>query len=139
MDIPKKTYYSISEVCGFTSLEPHVLRYWESEFPQLRPKKNRAGNRAYREKDIELIKNIKHLLYDEKFTISGARKKLSEPQKTVSEQTPKECPDSPESPPKESSAKIAAFQMKLELSLPGEITLSDVKKELAEILKIVRE
>ena len=83
MDIPKKAYYSISEVCRFTSLEPHVLRYWESEFPQLRPKKNRAGNRAYREKDIILIKNIKHLLYDEKFTISGARKKLSELQKHI--------------------------------------------------------
>lgn len=139
MDIPKKAYYSISEVCRFTSLEPHVLRYWESEFPQLRPKKNRAGNRAYREKDIEVIKNIKHLLYDEKFTISGARKKLSEPQKTPPQQPQREYPDNPEKSPKESSAKVTTFQMKLELALPGEITLSDVKKELAEILKIVSE
>ncbi|MFP4164660.1 MAG: MerR family transcriptional regulator [Chitinispirillaceae bacterium] len=74
----KKMYYSISEVCRFTGLEPHVLRYWESEFPQLRPKKNRAGNRAYREKDIELICNIKKLLYEEKFTIPGAKKRLQE-------------------------------------------------------------
>ena len=73
-----KVYYSISEVCGRTGLEPHVLRYWESEFPQLRPKKNRAGNRAYREKDIQLIEFIKYLLYEEKFTIPGAKKKLAE-------------------------------------------------------------
>ncbi|HUI91447.1 MAG TPA: MerR family transcriptional regulator [Chitinivibrionales bacterium] len=74
----KKTYYSISEVCEKTGLEPHVLRYWESEFAQLRPKKNRAGNRAYRDKDIEVIRYIKHLLYEDQFTIPGAKKKLAE-------------------------------------------------------------
>jgi DNA-binding transcriptional MerR regulator len=74
----KKTYYSISEVCGKTGLEPHVLRYWESEFAQLRPKKNRAGNRAYRDKDIDIIQYIKYLLYEEQYTIPGAKKKLSE-------------------------------------------------------------
>ncbi len=73
----KKKYYSISEVCKITGLEPHILRYWESEFGQLRPKKNRAGNRAYRSKDIELIGTIKNLLYEEKFTIQGARKRLA--------------------------------------------------------------
>lgn len=72
----RKTYYSIREVCDRTDLEPHVLRYWESEFPILRPKKNRAGNRAYREKDIETILTIKHLLYEEQYTIPGAKKKL---------------------------------------------------------------
>jgi DNA-binding transcriptional MerR regulator len=71
-------YYSISEVCHETGLEQHVLRYWETEFPQLRPKKNRAGNRAYRSKEIKLIKFIKYLLYHEKFTIQGAKKKLAE-------------------------------------------------------------
>jgi DNA-binding transcriptional MerR regulator len=74
----KKTYYSISEVCAKTGLEPHVLRYWESEFAQLRPKKNRAGNRAFRDKDIEIIRYIKYLLYEEQYTIPGAKKKLSE-------------------------------------------------------------
>jgi DNA-binding transcriptional MerR regulator len=72
-----KTYYSISEVCGQMGVEPHVLRYWESEFPQLRPKKNRAGNRAYRDRDIEIIKTIRHLLYEEGFTITGAKRKLA--------------------------------------------------------------
>jgi DNA-binding transcriptional MerR regulator len=73
----RKAYYSIREVCEMTRLEPHVLRYWENEFPQLRPKKNRAGNRAYRDKDIDTIRHIKRLLYEEKFTISGAKKRLS--------------------------------------------------------------
>ncbi len=73
----KKTYYSIREVCEQTGLEPHVLRYWESEFTLLRPKKNRAGNRAYREKDIETIQTIKKLLYEEQYTIPGAKKKLA--------------------------------------------------------------
>jgi len=72
-----KTYYSISEVCSEIGVAPHVLRYWESEFPQLRPKKNRAGNRAYRDRDIDIIKTIKHLLYEEGYTIPGAKKNLA--------------------------------------------------------------
>lgn len=75
---PGKMYYSISEVSDMTGVKAHVLRYWESEFPTLRPKKNRAGNRNYRPKDIQAILVIRDLLYKEKFTISGARKKLAE-------------------------------------------------------------
>jgi DNA-binding transcriptional MerR regulator len=71
-------YYSISEVSEMTGVKAHVLRYWETEFPSLRPKKNRAGNRNYRPKDIKAILVIRDLLYKEKFTISGARKKLQE-------------------------------------------------------------
>ena len=73
-----KLYYSISEVCRMTGLEPHVLRYWETEFAQMRPKKNRAGNRAYRAKEIQFIHYIRQLLHDEKYTIQGAKKKLAE-------------------------------------------------------------
>lgn len=73
-----KLYYSISEVCAMTNLEQHVLRYWESEFPQLRPKKNRSGNRAYRAKEIKIIRYIKYLLYEEMFTIPGAKKKMAD-------------------------------------------------------------
>jgi len=73
-----KLYYSISEVCGLTGLEQHVLRYWESEFPQLRPKKNRSGNRAYRSKEIKIIRYIKYLLYEEMYTIPGAKKKMAD-------------------------------------------------------------
>ncbi len=73
-----KMYYSISEVSSMTGVKPHVLRYWETEFPSLKPKKNRAGNRNYKSKDIKSILVIRDLLYKEKFTISGARKKLKE-------------------------------------------------------------
>lgn len=76
--IVKKAYYSIGEVCDLTSLKPHVLRYWETQFEVLRPTKNRAGNRVYRPKDIELILLVKHLLYKQKYTIEGANQKLLE-------------------------------------------------------------
>jgi len=74
----KKLYYSIGEVSETTDLKQYVLRYWESEFPQLSPAKNRAGNRTYREKDIELVNFIKTLLYEKKYTIEGARQKLKQ-------------------------------------------------------------
>lgn len=73
-----KAYYSIGEVCDLTGLKPHVLRYWETQFPILSPSKNRSGNRAYRRKDIELVLLVKHLLYDEKYTIEGARQRMHE-------------------------------------------------------------
>ena len=73
----KKLYYSIGEVSTLTQLKPYVLRYWESEFSQLKPSKNRAGNRIYRQKDIEVVLKIKNLLYKQKFTIDGARVNLS--------------------------------------------------------------
>ncbi|MCL5034770.1 MAG: MerR family transcriptional regulator [Bacteroidetes bacterium] len=73
----KKLYYSISEVSRITGLEQHVLRYWESQFPELNPAKNRAGNRIYTNKDINLIFEIKRLVREEGFTIEGAKKVLS--------------------------------------------------------------
>ena len=74
----KKLYYSISEVSEITKLKAYVLRYWETEFSLLSPPKNRAGNRTYRQKDIEIILKIKDLLYDKKYTIDGARNCLKE-------------------------------------------------------------
>lgn len=71
-----KLYYSIKEVSEMTKLKPYVLRYWESEFPSLKPNKNKAGNRTYKKQDIEVILDIKKLLYDKKFTIKGAVEEL---------------------------------------------------------------
>ena len=71
-----KEYYSISEVCEITDLKPHVLRYWESQFSILRPQKNRAGNRNYRRREIDIIFMIKHLLYEKRYTIEGARSEI---------------------------------------------------------------
>ena len=76
--IAKKEYYSIGEVCDLTGLKPHVLRYWETQFDVLRPNKNRAGNRVYRPKEVEVILLVKNLLYERKYTIEGARQKLKE-------------------------------------------------------------
>ena len=75
----KKLYYSIGEVSKITKLKQYVLRYWETEFKQLSPAKNKAGNRTYRQKDIDIILEIKELLYNQKFTIDGARNILSKP------------------------------------------------------------
>ena len=72
----KKLYYSISEVSKITNIEQYVLRYWETEFEQLKPQKNRAGNRIYTNKDIQLILHIKTLLRERKYTIEGAKKIL---------------------------------------------------------------
>ena len=72
----KKLYYSISEVSKITDMEQYVLRYWESEFEQLNPQKNRAGNRIYTNKDIQIILHIKSLLREKKYTIEGAKKIL---------------------------------------------------------------
>jgi DNA-binding transcriptional MerR regulator len=123
--IPKKLYYSISEVCTLTELEQHVLRYWESEFPQLRPKKNRAGNRAYRDKDIDIIKYIKHLLYEEKFTIPGAKKKIAESKLSV-----------------DLEADISPVEVSPEVSVTVENVTSEhlasIKKELRELLDFLK-
>ncbi|MBN1300277.1 MAG: MerR family transcriptional regulator [Melioribacteraceae bacterium] len=75
----KKLYYSISEVSKLTGLEQYILRYWETEFDQLKPSKNRAGNRIYTNKDITTILKIKKLLREEKYTIEGAKKILTDP------------------------------------------------------------
>ena len=112
----KKLYYSIGEVSEMTSLKSYVLRYWETEFSQLKPPKNRAGNRTYRQKDIEVILNIKDLLYKKKFTIDGARVVLQEKDKIVSE-------------PKDSNS----------LSNNQKVVLSNIKKNLEEILNIIND
>ncbi len=69
-------YFSIGDVCQLTDLKPHVLRYWESQFRFLNPVKNRSGNRVYQRREIELIMLVKHLLYTDKYTIEGARKRI---------------------------------------------------------------
>lgn len=76
--VARKEYYSIGEVSDLVGLPPHVLRYWESQFAVLNPSKNRSGNRAYLRKEIRLILLVKHLLYEEKYTVEGAKAKLEQ-------------------------------------------------------------
>ena len=112
----KKLYYSIGEVSEITKLKQYVLRYWETEFNQLKPPKNRAGNRTYRQKDIEVILNIKELLYKKKFTIDGARGVLQGKDKSISES--------------KDSNKLSKNQ---------KVVLSNIKKNLEEILNIIND
>jgi DNA-binding transcriptional MerR regulator len=77
-NIPEKKYYKIGEVSRLFDLEPHVLRFWETEFSSVRPKKDSGNQRLYQRRDLESIARIKKLLYEEKFTIAGAREKLKE-------------------------------------------------------------
>mgnify|MGYP001242522329 CR=1 FL=1 len=116
----KKLYYSIGEVSKMTDLKAYVLRYWETEFKQLKPPKNRAGNRTYRQTDIDLIFFIKDLLYNKKFTIEGARTQLA----TMGENVKTEKKMEKEVPVKVVPAKKE--------------TLVKIKQELETLLELLR-
>jgi len=75
--IPEKLFFKIGEVCELAGVQAHVLRYWESEFPMLAPQKNRAGQRVYRKRDVEIALRVKELLYEDQYTIAGAKKRLA--------------------------------------------------------------
>ena len=121
----KKLYYSIGEVSEITGLKQYVLRYWESEFSQLNPSKNSAGNRNYRKADIDLINEIKDLLYDRRFTIKGAKQHLKDKAKqgsatTISHDQVKTI--------KEKVIKLTAADLK---------TLKRIKSGLEDLLQLV--
>jgi DNA-binding transcriptional MerR regulator len=101
--IPQKLFFKIGEVCELAGVQAHVLRYWETEFPMLAPQKNRAGQRTYRRRDVEMALRIKELLYDEQYTIAGAKKKLATelrtPTREVSPAAPKLAGRSLQPPP----------------------------------------
>jgi DNA-binding transcriptional MerR regulator len=113
--IPDKLFFKIGEVCDIVGVQPHVLRYWESEFPMLQPQKNRAGQRTYRRKDVEMALRIRELLYDEGFTIAGAKRKLlgegrggsSRLQIVPPGGIPSEEPESPPEPTPEPTPQIS--------------------------------
>jgi DNA-binding transcriptional MerR regulator len=93
--IPEKIYFKIGEVCELVGVQAHVLRYWETEFPMLSPQKNKSGQRSYRRRDVKMALRIKQLLYNEMFTIAGAKKKLIAEQRSGSK--PKDGDSSPSS------------------------------------------
>jgi DNA-binding transcriptional MerR regulator len=108
--IPDKLFFRIGEVSQLVGVEPYVLRYWESEFPGLSPKKSNTGQRMFRRKDVEMLRNIKQLLYEKKFTIEGARKALK-------------------------SEKVPPVAQ--ETLFPLGDPLSGIRRELADILKLL--
>ncbi len=121
--IPDKLFFKIGEVAELTGTKPHVLRYWESEFKVLRPAKGESGQRIYRRKDVELIFAIKRLLYEENFTIAGAKKQLQRLRALRSEAA--------RGKPKEDSSPTLPF------TPPEAVDLTWLRKELQEILDIL--
>jgi DNA-binding transcriptional MerR regulator len=109
VEIPQKRFYKISEVCQYTDTQPYVVRFWESEFPQLQPDKSRGGQSVYSRRDIELILRIKELLYDEEYTLDGARRRLAEEKKRRRKGKPSRAKaKSPPARKKAAAAKPAA-------------------------------
>jgi DNA-binding transcriptional MerR regulator len=116
-EIPDKLYFKIGEVSELLGVEAYVLRYWETEFPVLSPKKSGTGHRLYRRKDVELLLRIKHLLYDKRFTIEGARQSLhSEARAPKPVRAPK----------------------RIQAELFSDDPLPDIRRELREILELLK-
>ena len=115
-EIPDKLYFKIGEVSELLGVEAYVLRYWETEFPLLAPKKSGTGHRLYRRKDVELLLRIKHLLYEKRYTIEGARQTLQSESRT----------------PKPRRAK----QAQQDLFSPD--PMQDVRKQLVDILEFLK-
>jgi DNA-binding transcriptional MerR regulator len=113
--IPNKLYFKIGEVSNLLTVEPYVLRFWETEFPKLAPKKTDKGQRMYRRKDVELLLQIKHLLYEKKFTIEGARQFLQGAGK----------------------APVKPQALQTQGALFGNDALPEIRKELAAILEML--
>jgi DNA-binding transcriptional MerR regulator len=115
-EIPDKLYFKIGEVSELLGVEPYVLRYWESEFPVLSPKKSGTGHRLYRRKDVELLLKIRNLLYESKFTIEGARQALQAESRASKPRSPK--------------------------TMQGELFTADplpeIRRELGEILEMLK-
>jgi DNA-binding transcriptional MerR regulator len=126
--IPNKLFFKIGEVCEITDTQPYVLRYWESEFPALAPAKNSSGQRIYRRRDIETVLRIKQLLYDEGFTIAGAKKRL---ESEVGGRAPT---------PRSLAAEAAPEAVAAEAEPPEDRTraaLREVRSQLGEILTLL--
>ena len=101
---PHKRYYTISEVADMAGLKPHVLRFWEKSLPMLRPRRNRAGNRMYTERDIAVVQLVRRLLYEEGYTVKGARDRLKSDRSLIDHQL--ELPFEQQVQPKPSTADI---------------------------------
>ena len=123
--IPDKLYFRIGEVSRLVGVPHHVLRYWESEFHALGPKKSGKGHRLYRRKDVELLLEIKHLLYEKRFTIEGARKWLQAQQKGAE-------------PAVAGGSKRAVKQSELFPSAAAPENLTDIRRELRSILDLLK-
>lgn len=124
LQIPDKLYYKIGEVAKFTGIKTHVLRYWETEFSAIRPNKSRSNQRLYRKQDVDLILRLKDLLYNQGFTIAGARKKL------------REKPEQKVAKPDVQKPIMSASDDQLALPLAGSVDLKVLKEIRADIVRL---
>jgi DNA-binding transcriptional MerR regulator len=142
--IPDKLFFKIGEVCEIVGVQAHVLRYWETEFPTLQPQKNRSGQRTYRRKDVEMALRIKELLYEEGFTIAGAKRKLAgearggaarlkivPPGATASDFAPPPPTEPPQEPPPQPPAQPA--------NTPAPPMTSRLSRETIQRLRLMAE
>jgi DNA-binding transcriptional MerR regulator len=146
MDTPEKLYYSISEVSETTGVKAYVLRYWESQFSMLRPRKSRGGVRKYRPKDLALVQEIRHLLYDRGFTIAGARRKLLDDRKEGKQVTKPGLDMGPASQPQlvavpaavaETAEMLENVPSTRELSRGNKKALSEIRQELLNLKEML--
>jgi len=134
--IPDKLFFKIGEVCEITDIQPHVLRYWETEFPLLAPQKNRAGQRVYRRRDVEMVMHIKRLLKEEGYTIAGAKKRLAQEMrgtaklKVVTSETPDAPPEEVESVEDDES---------MMLSSQAQRALAQIRRDLEQLLTMLQQ
>ncbi|HEX6592204.1 MAG TPA: MerR family transcriptional regulator [Moraxellaceae bacterium] len=123
-EIPSKRYFTIGEVSELCDVKPHVLRYWEQEFPQLKPVKRRGNRRYYQRQDVMIIRTIRSLLYEQGYTIGGARLQLTETRQAEREEAPVQA------------------AMSLSLAEPGEgifhVVLQDMIRELEQVATLLR-
>lgn len=135
-DLPSKLYFRIGEVANLTGLKQHVLRYWETEFPAVAPKKMGSNHRMYRRKDVEAILEIKHLLYEKRFTIEGARKHIEAKPKGVAKTVRKNSGKTvePQAMPKQQSSLFLTDEPAAAAPARVDNKLAD---ELRAILKIL--
>lgn len=130
-DIPDKLYFRIGEVAKLAGVKQYVLRFWESEFPVLGPKKSGTGHRLYRRKDVEMVLEIKRLLYEKRFTIEGARQWLDD--------RPKGAAAAAAAPAKTETKKKQAEQASLFGGGPSPEVVAAMRAELQAILKILKD
>ena len=134
-EVPDKLYFRIGEVARLAGIKPYVLRFWETEFPALDPKKSGTGHRLYRRKDVQLVLEIKRLLYEKRFTIEGARKSLDARPKTGDA-----APPAPAAAPKKTTAKQPSQQKPVQtgfFDIPSPL-LETVRTELREIVELLK-
>ena len=136
--IPAKRYFTIGEVAELCGVKPHVLRYWEQEFTQLRPMKRRGNRRYYQHHEVLMIRRIRELLYEQGFTISGARNKLQEIAQAERDKRRVDDGDAVDEVVIDAAEEAASLADSTDLPEPSAEALEGIRRELLEIRELLR-